>query len=215
MVAGGERTSGDEVVRLRGAGPAAGAVLAELFDGHRDRLARLVALRLRGALRGRVSASDVLQEAYLRAAAELPGYVADPRLPFGLWLRTLALQKLTELHRRHLGVQARAAGREVSLFGAAAPGADSGVLAAQLAGDFTSPSGAAARAELRQAVRAALDGMDSLDREVLALRHFEQLSNQEAAVALGITPQAASNRYVRALVRLKRALPGDPSAGGG
>jgi RNA polymerase sigma-70 factor (ECF subfamily) len=131
-------------------------------------------------------------------------------MPFFLWLRFLTSQKLLELHRHHLGAQARDAGREVSLHRGSLPGTSSAALAAQLLGHLTQPSQAAIRAEMKIRLQDALNSMDPLDREVLALRHFEHLSNAETAQTLGIGESAASKRYVRALRRLKEILTSTP-----
>ena len=189
--------------RLR-AGDARAA--AELFARYRDRLYRMVRLRLDRRLQGRVDPSDVLQEAYLDVARRLPEYLADPAVPLYLWLRFLTGQRLLALHRHHLGAQMRDAGQEVSLYRGALPQATSMSLAAQLLGRFTLPSQAAVRAEMQLRLQEALHGMDPIDREVLTLRHFEELSNSETAQVLGIQKSAASNRYVRALGRLKDVL---------
>jgi RNA polymerase sigma-70 factor (ECF subfamily) len=177
-----------------------------LLDRDRDRLRRMVALRLDRRLQGRVDASDVIQEAHLEAMTRLPEYLRDPAVPFFLWLRLLVGQRLALLHRRHLGAQARDVGREVSLYRGALPEATSAALAAQLLGCLTRPSEAAVRAERKIRLQTALNAMDPLDREILALRHFEQLSNAEAARALGLDKSAASKRYIRALRRLKEFL---------
>ena len=183
---------------------------------YRDRLRRMVALRLDRRLQGRVDPSDVLQEAYPDAAGRLAEYARDPAMPFFLWLRFLVGQRLAELHRHHLGAQARDAGREVSLYRGAMPETTSSAsLAALLLGRLTSPSQAAIRAERQIRLQEALNGMDPIDREVLALRHFEQLTNAEAAQVLGLEKTAASNRYVRALKRLKDILAGLPGRPGG
>jgi RNA polymerase sigma-70 factor (ECF subfamily) len=176
--------------------------LTTLFTCYRERLRALVRLRLNRRLLGRIDPSDVLQEAYIEVCKGLAEYTRAPGLPFYLWLRHLTGQKLLEVHRRHLGAQMRDADREVSLHRGAMPQATSASLAAQLLGQFTSPSQAAVRAELRVQVQEALNSMDALDREVLALRHFEMLSNAETAQVLGIKKSTASNRYVRALERL-------------
>jgi RNA polymerase sigma-70 factor (ECF subfamily) len=186
-----------------------------LLDRHRDRLRRMVALRLDRRLRGRLDASDVLQDAYVEASSRLPGYAQNPTMPFYLWLRFIAAQKLLELQRRHLGTRARDAGREVSLYQGALPEATSAALAAQLLGRLTTPSQAALRAERKVWLQEALNRMDPLDREILALRHFEQLSNHEAALVLGLDRSAASKRYARALVRLKDVLAELPGGSGG
>jgi RNA polymerase sigma-70 factor (ECF subfamily) len=179
--------------------------LGELFSRYRDRLGRMIQFRLDGRLRGRVAASDVLQEAYIDALKRLPHYQAAPDMPFMLWLRWVTMQRLVEVHRQHLGARKRDAGREVSLDPKASLAASSEKIA-EFIGDLTSPSQAAERAETFDQLRTALDGLDPTDREVLALRHFEELSNQEAAAVLGIQPAAASKRYVRALERLKGVL---------
>jgi RNA polymerase sigma-70 factor (ECF subfamily) len=173
--------------------------LAELFAGHRERLRRMVALRLDPRLNGRLSPSDVLQEAYIDALMRLEHYLAKPGQSFYGWLRLIVGQRLVDVHREHLGAGKRDAGREL-------PPASSPCLAAQLAGQLTSPSGAAARNEELARLQEALDRLEPLDREVLALRHFEELSNAETAEVLGIERAAASKRYVRALARLKEAL---------
>jgi RNA polymerase sigma-70 factor (ECF subfamily) len=180
--------------------------LADLFALHRDRLWKLVSFRLHPRLCGRVDADDVLQEAYLAAAGRLSHFLANPAGVFFVWLRLIVLQTLTDLHRRHLGAGRRDAHRELSLPYAAGARSTSASLAAQFLGSFTSPSGAAARAEMTACLEAAIDTMNPIDREVLALRHFEELSNQEIAEVLGIEEKAASIRYVRAIRRLKEIL---------
>lgn len=182
------------------------AALNELFGRYRERLKRMVRLRLNRRLAGRVDDSDVLQEAYLEASRKLGDYLKDRPLPFFLWLRHLTGQKLIEVHRRHLGAEMRDAGREVSLHRGALPAANSMSLAAQLLGRLTSPSQAAVKAEMRIKLQQALNNLDPDDREILALRHFEQLSNVEAAQVLEIETSAASKRYLRALARLQKIL---------
>jgi RNA polymerase sigma-70 factor (ECF subfamily) len=188
--------------------------LAELFARHRDRLRRMVELRLDHRLAGRVSASDVLQEAYIDALKRVEHYFAKPDQPFFGWLRLVVGQRLADVHREHTAGKRNAA-RDVGLHGG--PGADSACLAACLLGNLSSPSHAAERNETFVLLEDALARMDPLDREVLALRHFEELSNTETAELLGIQPAAASKRYVRALARLKQILesiPGFPTPGG-
>jgi RNA polymerase sigma-70 factor (ECF subfamily) len=180
--------------------------LGILLARHRDRLRRMIALRLDRRLQGRIDPSDVIQEAYLEASSRLGEYVRNPSTPFFLWLRFLAGQKLVTLHRHHLGVQMRNAVQQVALYQGPWPGATSAALAAQLLGNDTRPSEAAIRAEMKLRVQEALNGMDPVDREVLALRHFEQLSRAEIAQLLGISEAAAGKRYIRALDRLKQIL---------
>ena len=180
--------------------------LQDLFGLYRDRLKRMVHLRLNRRLQGRVDDSDVLQEAYLDVSRRLPEYLANPTLPFFLWLRHLAGLKLAEVHRRHLGTQLRDADREVTLHRGGLPEADSVSLANQLLGKLTTPSQAAIKAETRLFVQEALNSMDPVDREVLALKHFEQLSTSEIAEVLGLSKAGAGSRYLRAIKRLREIL---------
>jgi RNA polymerase sigma-70 factor (ECF subfamily) len=184
--------------------------LREVFSRHRDRLKRMVRLRLSRRLQGRVDDSDVLQESFLEISRKLPEYARQPQLPLFLWLRHMTGLKLAEVHRRHLGAQMRDADREVSLHRGGLPEADSASLAAQLLGKLTTPSQAAVRAEQRLFVQEALNRMDPLDREVLALKHFEQLSTAEMAQVLGLSRAGAGSRYLRAIKRLREVLSRTP-----
>ena len=186
------------------------AALNELFARHRARLRRMVELRLDRRLQARIDASDVIQEAYVEAIARLEEYWRAPTYPLFLWLRLLVGERLLKLHRHHLGTQMRDADQEVSLYRGALPQANSVSLAAHLLGHMTSASRAAIRAEDQIQVQEALNSMDPIDREVLALRHFEMLNNEETAQVLGLKKSAASNRYIRALKRLKDILAGIP-----
>jgi RNA polymerase sigma-70 factor (ECF subfamily) len=182
------------------------AALAEAFMGHRDRLRRMVQLRMDRRVAARVDASDVLQDAYLDASRQLDHYVAAPPMPLFLWLRFLTRQRLMAIHRQHLGAQRRDARQEVALQRPALPGVDSCALSCGLLADVTSPSMAAFRGELQLGLQQMVDSLEPLDREILALRHYEELTNQEAACELGITTAAASKRYIRALERLRAVL---------
>ena len=184
--------------------------LVALFTRYRDRLRRMVRLRLDRRLQGRIDTSDVLQDAYLDVAKRAGEYVANPSVPVFLWLRLITGQRLTALHRQHLGAQMRDAGQEVSLYRGALPQATSASLAALLLGRLTSPTQAAQRAEMQIRLQEVINAMDPIDREVLTLRHFEELSNVETAQVLGIQKSAASNRYLRALKRLKDTLASMP-----
>jgi RNA polymerase sigma-70 factor (ECF subfamily) len=206
MSAGTSETS--ELLRRAAAGDA--QATGELLALYRDRLRGMVRLRLNRRLQGRVDPSDVLQEAYLEICKGLADYLRAPPLPFFLWLRHVTGQKLIAVHRQHLGTQMRDADQEVSLYRGALPQANSASLAAQLLGRMTSASQAAIRAETQIRVQEALNSMDPMDREVLALRHFEMLNNEETAQVLGIKKSAASNRYIRALKRLKDILSAIP-----
>jgi RNA polymerase sigma-70 factor (ECF subfamily) len=180
--------------------------LTELFARHRDRLRRMVELRLDRRLQARLDASDVIQDAYLEVAQRFDDYLREPKLPLFLWLRLVVGERLITLHRHHLGTHKRDAGLEVSLYRGALPAASSAALAAHLLGKHTSPTQAAVRAERLLRVQEALNSLDPIDREIISLRHFEQLSRTESAQALGIEEAAASKRYVRALKRLKNVL---------
>jgi RNA polymerase sigma-70 factor (ECF subfamily) len=186
------------------------AALAELFDRHRLRLRRMVQLRLDRRLRRRVDASDVLQEAFLDLAKQLPEYTEQQNLPFFLWLRLVTGQRLMQIHRQHLGTAMRNVDLEVSLYRGAMPQASTVFLAAQLLGRFTSVSEKVIRAEIQVKLQEVLNSMDPTDREILALRHFEELSNAETAGVLEISTAAASKRYMRALKRLKDSLASIP-----
>jgi RNA polymerase sigma-70 factor (ECF subfamily) len=196
-----------EMIRQSGADP---QVLGQIWEHYRDRLRRVVRLRLDRRLQGRADPSDVLQEAFLDFQSRAAQYAQKPDMPFFLWLRFLTGQRLQLIHRHHLGTQMRDAGREVSLHRGAMPQATSVSLAAQLLGRFTSVTQAVQRAEMQLILQEAINGLDPLDREILALRHFEELSNEETAQVLGIKPSAASNRHVRALKRLRDVLKSRP-----
>jgi RNA polymerase sigma-70 factor, ECF subfamily len=192
--------------RLRAEGGQLSGALGELFMLHRDRLWRMLYVRLDRRLASRVAPDDVLQETFLDVARRIGEYLANPDMPFYVWLRFLTVQRMHMVHRAHLGAQRRDARLEVSLpegSGPATQFASSESMAGQLVSQMTSPSQAAIRHEFQTRLQAALDEMDPLDREVLALRHFEELSNNEVAQVLGISKEAASKRHVRALKRLK------------
>jgi RNA polymerase sigma-70 factor (ECF subfamily) len=171
--------------------------LGSLMEQQRDRLKKLVAFRMDRRLRQRIDPSDVIQETFAEAHKRLPEYLERSNVPFFLWLRLLTQQRLATVTRHHLGRVGRDAERDVSLDNT------SGAIAVQLVGQRTDPGDAAARAEMCERLKDALEAMNETDREVLALRHFEELSNVETAAVLGIEPAAASKRYVRALEKLR------------
>ena len=170
----------------------------------------MAAFRMDRRLQGRLDPSDVVQEAYIDAMSRRSEFFADPNTPLFLWLRGIVANKLREMHRHHLGTQMRDAGREMAQRDCASSDATSAALIARLAGDTSGPGTAAARSEVKVLLHEALDTMDELDREVLALRHFEHLTNGEVALALQIQERAAAQRYVRALKRLKDLLANMP-----
>ena len=181
--------------------------LGELMRKYQQRLERVVAFRMDRRLKSRIDAADVLQDAFVEATERLDDYrKCAEKMSFFLWLRFIVMQKLLQLHRHHLGVQARDAARDVAIFHKANPQMTSMVLAAQLLGKMTSPSHAAMREENKRKIEQALAEMEDIDREALALRHFEQLSIAETAQLLQINESAAANRYFRAIRRLKTVL---------
>ena len=180
--------------------------LAELFAQHRDRLWRLVNFRIDRRLRSRLWPDDVLQDAYMNAQKRIHRFAEDGFASPFVWLRMIVHQTLIDLHRQHLGTQKRDVEREVSLDGRRSTQTTSASMMFQLMGDWTTPSQAAIRQERLGMVEQAIAGLEQLDREVLALRHFEELTNAEVAEELGVSGKAASIRYVRALRRLKDVL---------
>ena len=198
---------GEQIAFLQTGGEQA---LVEVFSKHREQLLKMVDFRLDRRLYGRVDASDVLQDAYLEISRRIADFLNEPMVSFFVWARQITWQTLLMTHRRHLGVQKRNVGQEVRLHGVA--NATSVSLAAQLVAHMTSPSQAAIREERYAQLHDALNEMDEIDREVLALRHFEHLSNNEVAQVLGIQKTAASNRYIRALKRLKELLESFPDS---
>ena len=177
-----------------------------LFERNRGRLERMVSLRLDPRLRKRVDPGDVLQEVFLEATRRLEEYLRRPCMPFYLWLRFLACQRLQALSRVHLGSHMRDVRREVPIGELVYPQATSEALAVQLMGTLTTPSQAAMRSEMKSQIASALECMDPTLREVIALRHFEDLSNAEAAQVLALDESTTSKRYIRGLKRLREIL---------
>lgn len=185
--------------------------IAEFFSMNRDRLTRMVSFRMHPSLKGRVDPDDVVQEAYLDAVSRIHHFTENPVTSIFVWFRLIVAQTLQTVHRRHLGTKMRAVSREQSLSRRTVDGdATAASITALVVGHLTSPSQAAVRDERAKQLREALDGMSALDQEVLALRHFEELTNNEAAEELGITAKAASVRYFRAVRRLKGLLENRP-----
>lgn len=180
--------------------------LAELFEGYRPRLWRIVRFRLHPRLQGRIDADDVLQDAWLRAEQRIGSFITEASQSCFVWFRMIVTQALVDLHRRHLGADKRDARRECSIDGRWSPESTVNSLSFHLADSLPSPSSAAAKIESAEQLDGALAELSDLDREVLVLRHFEELTNSETAIVLGITEQAASMRYVRALERLRTVM---------
>lgn len=187
------------------------ADLPALLEQFRSRLRMLVELRMDRRIRARLDPSDVVQEAFAEAVRRYPDYERDEREQGGklspyIWLRFLTLQQLALSHRRHLGVQARSANVEQSMNAGAESGLESGVMALCLAGAESTPSVKVSRAEEISRMTAALDELEPLDREVLALRHFEQLEHAGIGELLGLSAAAVSSRYRRALKKIGLAI---------
>lgn len=190
-----------ELLRTRGE-----EAVAELFDRYRDKLARMVRLRLDERIVRKVDCEDVLQDAFVESSRRVGDYLARPSVPFFIWLRQIAGQVLIDTHRRYLGAKMRDVRQEVTLSRAGGEGASSTWLVSQLADSLTTPSQFAVREETVCELRDALDNLEPNDREVLVLRHLEELTNNEVAQILGIDKYAASKRYLRALERLRAAM---------
>lgn len=190
------------------------AAVGALFERHRAALRRMVALRMDPVLRQRVDASDIVQEALVSASRRLDEYLRDRPMPFHLWLRQLAKDRLIDAHRRHRAAARRSIDREQNL-GAAYADRSSIDLARELRDAELTPAAAAIRHELQLRFRAALEALSEQDREVVLMRHVEQLSNQDVALALGLSEPAAGMRYLRALRRLRALLGESPSQSGG
>ena len=182
------------------------SVFGELFMLHRPRIWQIVHFRLSDKVRGRVDPDDVVQEVFLDSEKRLKHYIEGDFPSLFLWLRLVTGQTLSKIHRTHLGTESRNAMREAGPEGGNLWGNTSLCLSQRFIAHMTSPSQAVARVELVDEVRRALENMNEIDREVLALRHFEELTNQEVAIELNIKPKAASIRYMRALERLRGVL---------
>ena len=182
------------------------SAVGRLLEQHRERLTRMVRLRLDPRARGRVGVSDVLQEAFVDALDRIEEYYAHPDVPFYVWLRFLVGQRILLVHRHHVRTKKRAITQELSLEAVTGPRASSLSIAQELVASGDSPSRVAALAELQQRLVDALESMEPTDREILVLRHVEQLSNVQVAAVLELGISTASKRYVRALRKLRGIL---------
>jgi RNA polymerase sigma-70 factor (ECF subfamily) len=196
---------------LRRAGQGDSSAVGGLLERHRDALRRIIALRLDRALSRRVDESDIVQDVLVEANRRLEDYLKQPKLPFHLWLRQIAQDRMIDAHRRHRTAARRSLDREQPLASAAFADQSSLDLAAMLVDRELTPATAATRHELQQRFEAAVDSLEETDREVILMRHFEQLSNQEVAQALGLSEPAAGMRYLRAMRRLRALLAEVPS----
>lgn len=197
----------DEREQIRTGGA---VVLADHFEQHRHSLERIVHFRLSPILRSRVEPADVIQEAYLTVSRRINEYLDGQCNSFFVWIRQITIQTLFDI-QRHQFRSKRDLLREVVLPNDSNMQTSSLSIAHFLLDDVTSPSQAAVKAEEVEQLKNALDSMNETDREVLALRHFEQLSNQQVAEVLGLSPTAASNRYIRAAAKLSEIMNGMPN----
>jgi RNA polymerase sigma-70 factor (ECF subfamily) len=174
----------------------------ELFDRHRGRLQKAIAMRMDRRVAARVDASDVLQETYMEAFRRLPQYLKKEKMPFYIWLYWIAREKLIGLHRRHLGARKRTVKYEVPPM----PADSSAQLVSGLIGRLPSPSQELAKEELAEQLRTALEQLDADERDLILWRHFEELSIHDIAQLLDITEDAAKKRHLRAVERLRKIL---------
>jgi len=190
------------------AGAQSGDVQAidRLFDRHRDSLRKMIALRLDHKLSRRIDVSDVVQDVLIEANRRLRDYLANPAMPFHLWIRQIAKDRIIDAHRRHRVSSKRSIDREQPLALEGAFDQSTIELVGQLRDPAITPAAAATQREVAGQVQAAIEKLDARDRDIILMRHYEQLTNQEIACALGLSEPAASMRYLRALKRLKSQL---------
>jgi RNA polymerase sigma-70 factor (ECF subfamily) len=200
----------EELIGRAAAGDA--AARGSLLGRHRRRLGRMVALRMDPRLAARVDPSDVVQETLAEADRRLDRYLKDRPLPFYPWLRQLAWDRLVDEQRRHIQAARRSVTRE-EVPAPALPDASALELAGRLVTAGPTPSEAARRDELRERIREALNALSERDREVLVLRHLEQLTARETAAVLGLSEAAVKSRALRAMQRLRLLLGGDAAEG--
>jgi len=191
---------------LDGARGGDSAAVNQLLDRHRDALRRLVQMRLDRKIRGRVDVSDVVQDVLVEASRRLTEYLKHPQLAFHLWLRHIAKDRIIDAHRRHRGSAKRSVDREQQL--AIPTGMDRSTieLVAQIQDPEMTPAAQVVQREMVQVVEEALTSLNDQDAEIIVMRHYENLSNQEVADALKLTEPAASMRYLRAVRRLREVL---------
>lgn len=195
----------DTQTLLRRAREGQKSAVEELLARHREPLRRMIAMRLDQALAKRVDASDVVQDVLIVVARRLDEYLRDPRMPFHLWLRQIAQDRIIDAHRKHRRAERRSVDREQASR-AASLDESSGELVARLVDQELTPASAAIREEFKRRYEKALESLSEDDREILLMRHHEQLSNQDVAMALGLSEAAAGMRYLRALRRIRPLL---------
>jgi RNA polymerase sigma-70 factor (ECF subfamily) len=180
--------------------------LGQLFEAYREKLRKMIAFRLAVQLQGRVDPSDVLQEAFIDMVKRLPELSGKGDLPVLVWLRLVVLEKLCAMHRMHFAAQKRDVRRDVSIHNYLNDSNTQLRLADALIDELSSIDRQAIQTEEREKLHAIIAEMDPMDREVIAMRIFEDLSNNETAIVLGITKQAASRRFISAIQRLRTQI---------
>ncbi|MBI3860530.1 MAG: sigma-70 family RNA polymerase sigma factor [Planctomycetia bacterium] len=198
---------------LLGAGKGEPSAVNQLLERHREGLRNMIRTRMDQKLARRIDASDVVQDVMLEASQRLDAYIRDPRLPFGLWLRQMAQDRIIDLHRRHRVARRRSLDREQQR-GPVLQDKSSLELVAQLRDPEVTPAAATLRKELYERFVEAIDRLEDEDREILMMRHFEQLTNSQAAELLGLSQPAAGMRHLRALRRLRENLGAAAEASG-
>lgn len=183
-----------------------GDAVNRLLERHRDAIRRLVQMRLDVRIQRRVDVSDVVQDVFVEANRRLTDYVQNPQMPFHLWLRQIAKDRIIDAHRRHRGSAKRSVDREQAMNVPAGMDRSSIELAAQIVDPELTPAAAATQHEMAQRVEAAIAQLGEQDGEIIIMRHYEHLSNQEIAQALELTEPAASMRYLRAVRKLREIL---------
>lgn len=183
-----------------------------LMDRHRDAVRRMIQMRLDQAVARRVDASDVVQDVMLEASQRLTDYLQNPAMPFHLWLRQLAKDRIIDMHRRHRGAQRRSVDREQNFSGLGSDDQSAADLAGLLRDAELTPAAAALRQEMQNRFLLALEQLEEGDREIIVMRHFEHLGNSEVAEALGLSPPAAGMRYLRAIRKLREVLGTDDAS---
>lgn len=183
--------------------------ISELFGRHRERLRKLIRLRLDGRIRGKVSSSSILDQIYIEVCKRIGEYNRNSGRSFYLWLREIAGRRLEHIHREHLGEPMVDAKRELHLQRGALPEVTAASMAAQLLGDRAANQ-SVARGNMLLLLEGALNGMEPLDREIIALRNFEELTADEAAEVLGMSRAAATIRHLQAVKKLNEILASVP-----
>ena len=177
-----------------------------LLERHRVAVHRLVQMRLDAKIQGRVDVSDVVQDVLVEANRRLQDYLANPQLSFHLWIRQIAQDRIIDAHRRHRGSAKRSVDREQAVHAPAGDDHSTYELIGQIHDRDLTPAAAVAQKEMARRVEAAISQMNPQDAEIIVMRHYEHLSNQETALALQLTEPAASMRYLRAIKRLRELL---------